>query len=277
MRVAFVQNVWFDNLGPIGLAEILERQGHQVRFFLEDRSWVKRIVEWAPHVVALSATTGNHLPMLKMAEIARSAVTPRPVVILGGPHATFFPEVIHHPALDAICRGEGDLALPQFLAEMEGGGLPEKIPNFWIKKDGVILKNEIGPLVVNLDDIPFPRRTPLYSEYRFRRNYPVKTTVSSRGCPFGCIYCYNNIYKKMVRGKGPYVRRRSVSHLMEELLYLHKTYGFRSLEILDDIFTMDKAWTLDFAREYARKIRLPYAVLSSPGFLDPEIIEALKD
>ncbi len=277
MRVAFVQNVWFDLLGTLILAEILERQGHEVRFFLEDRTWARRLAEWSPQVVALTTTTGNHLPVLEMAEKARSIVKPRPVVILGGPHATFFPEVIHHPGLDAVCRGEGDLALPRFLEEMKGRRLPEEAPNFWIKKDGVILKNEIGPLVTNLDDIPFPRRTPLYSEYKFRRNFPVKATVSSRGCPFGCIYCYNNVYRKLVKGKGPYVRRRSVSHLMEELLYLHRTYGFRSLEILDDIFTMDKEWTLDFAKEYARKIRLPYAILSSPGYLDVEIVEALKE
>lgn len=56
--------------------------------------------------------------------------------ILGGPHSTFFPEIIEEDGVDAVCIGEGENALLNFIQFVERyKDLPEKIPNFWIKKN----------------------------------------------------------------------------------------------------------------------------------------------
>ncbi|MEW5736169.1 MAG: radical SAM protein [Thermodesulfobacteriota bacterium] len=260
--------------GPLILSELLEREGHQVRFFLEEKGWLSRLAAWAPDVVALSASTGNHIRLLRAAERIKANLNPAPVTVMGGPHPTFFPDVVRHPALDAICRGEGDLAFPLFLSGIEDGRPPEDTPNFWVRKDDRIIRNEMGPLVRHLDRLPFSRRR-IYDASRALRTAPAKTVFTGRGCPNNCIFCFNHAYRSLVKGKGPFLRRRSVSHVMEEILYLDKNFGFRSLEFYDDIFTLDRQWVFEFADEYGRLVKKPYTIITAADRMDEELAEAL--
>jgi len=275
MRVAFIQNLWEDFQGPLILTELLEREGHEVRFFLEERGWFQRLAAWEPEVVAASAITGNHLWILKAAEKIKTTLSPPPFVVMGGAHPTFFTSVIEHPAVDAICRGEGEVAFPRLLAETKGKRLPENIENFWVKRNGQIHKNDLGPLIKNLDDNPIPRRS-LYADHPFLKNAPCKRTVTSRGCPFNCTYCFNHVYRTLMQGKGAYLRRRSVGHVLEELAYLKSRFGLRMVEFTDDVFTSEKEWFLEFASEYKRRINRPYWMLIHVTHIDEEIADTIK-
>ena len=46
--------------------------------------------------------------------------------------------------------------------------------------------------------------------------------MGSRGCPYACSYCNNSYYMKLYKGKGKYVRRRSVKNIIDEIKYLHE-------------------------------------------------------
>ena len=100
--------------------------------------------------------------------------------------------------------------------------------------------------------------------------------ITSRGCPFSCTYCYNSAFKALYKNKGTAVRRRSVEKVMEEILLLHHTSGWKTLEIVDDAFLADRKWFLQFANEYQKKINLPYACFSIVKNIDREVAKALK-
>ena len=89
MKTAFVQNFYEELNGPLILAELLERQGHEVRFFLRSKGWFDRLKEFSPHVLALSVCSGDHHFMLEAASMAKAHIDPAPLVIMGGPHPTF--------------------------------------------------------------------------------------------------------------------------------------------------------------------------------------------
>ena len=275
MNVAFLQKFWEELTGPLILADLLERQGHVVKFFLPQAGWFENLARFRPQVLAFTLCTGEHQWVLRVAERAKKTLPGPPLVVLGGPHPTFFPEIIQHPSVDAICRGEGEIAFPRFLEACEGNGLPTDIDNFWVKKQGHIFKNPMGRLVRDLDSLPILRRTTLYDDYPFLRTSPYKKTITSRGCPFNCNYCFNHVYKKMVKGKGPYIRRRSVDHVVEEVRYVKERFGVKFMDFADDIFILDRSWILEFAQKY-RSVNVPYGCNIHVGLLDDTIAEALK-
>jgi radical SAM superfamily enzyme YgiQ (UPF0313 family) len=110
-----------------------------------------------PDVIAFSSMSVHWPKVKELADLAKE--TSSAITICGGYHPTFAPEeTIAHPTMDIICRGEGEYALLEFLNALENGEDYTAIKNLWVKKDGEIYKNEIRPLIENLDSLPFPDR-----------------------------------------------------------------------------------------------------------------------
>src|SRR5262245_2882679 len=112
MRVAFVEDVlrFSIPLGITGVAALLREGGHEVQVFVgSDAGTVEDVARFAPDAAAFSVISGSHqgYDALGRALQARLGVP----VIWGGPHATFFPEIIERPGVDAVCVGEGEEAM----------------------------------------------------------------------------------------------------------------------------------------------------------------------
>ncbi len=275
MRVAFIQNFFEELTGPLILCELLEREGHTVKFFLLERGWEKKLRAYSPEVVALSVCTGEHPRMLQVAALAKAVVNPTPLVIMGGPHSTFFPEVINHPALDAICRGAAENTFPQLLSRANGQGLPVDVDGFWVKRDNEIFENPPAPLLEDLDQLPIPSRKSLYQDYPFIRKMPFRKMITGRGCPHNCNYCYNHTLRKILKGKGKYLRRRSVSHVVDEVVYLKNTFGCEFIDFNDDLFTISSDWVMEFSQEYARRANIPFCCNVRVDRINDQLAKAL--
>ena len=72
------------------------------------------------------------------------------------------------------------------------------------------------------------------------------------------------------------MRSRSVKKVIEEMLLLLHGSGWKTLEIVDDAFLADRKWFLQFAKEYQKKINLPYTCFSIAKNIDREVAAALK-
>jgi radical SAM superfamily enzyme YgiQ (UPF0313 family) len=76
----------------------------------------------------------------------------------------------------------------------------------------------------------------------------VATVFSTRGCPYGCIYCgSHNIF-------GRKIRYRPVEDVVDEIAGLRAAYDVRGIYFCDDLFTLDKQWVLDFCAELGRRL-----------------------
>src|SRR4029077_11186068 len=107
-------------------------------------------------------------------------------IVVGGHHAQALPEyILSNPNVDAICTGEGEIALLELVRRMEAGEDIRTIPGMWVKQDGEIHRNDLGPLENDLDRLPFPEKQ-LWWEYGcFKDNLEVFTGL---GCPFKCTF-----------------------------------------------------------------------------------------
>lgn len=104
-KVLFLQTVQFEFTGVMSISAYLKREGHQVELLLESEEgshFFDRIKTYQPDLVAFSAMTGDHVRCLEIAsDVKKRFDVP---ILMGGPHPTFFPETVEHPAIDLICR-----------------------------------------------------------------------------------------------------------------------------------------------------------------------------
>ena len=123
MKVLFVlEYLPQEMLGPMWLSRAIKDAGHECEaIFLPDKDWVEKIKEHAPDVVAYTVTTGMHLYYRDINRKVKE-VLPDVFTIQGGAHATYTPEELEHDVnLDAICRGEGEEAIPELLDKLAAG------------------------------------------------------------------------------------------------------------------------------------------------------------
>jgi radical SAM superfamily enzyme YgiQ (UPF0313 family) len=198
------------------------------------------------------------------------------ISIFGGPHPLFKPEIIQTPGVDAICLGEGEEALVEFVEKYyQCGQLPLDVENFWVKdKQGKIHKNKLRPLV-NLDNLPLADMGLFRNAYTFKEG--VRRFIVSRGCLFKCRYCsvihFSDVYN--MSGKQYYrlcSARRTVEQIREGLeLYGGKTIGFA-----DSIFGHNRAWLDEFGFYYRKFIGLPFYCNTLVEMVENIYLDSLK-
>jgi anaerobic magnesium-protoporphyrin IX monomethyl ester cyclase len=262
-------------MGPMYLSALLKKHGHHCHLLIlsEHKNYLHEIAEYDPDLIAFSTMTGPHNWVLKTAKAIKRNIN-KPV-ILGGPHPTFFPEIIHEPNVDMVCIGEGEFALLELADRLDRGEHTSGIKNLWIKKDGQIIKNELRPLVKDLDELPFPDRS-LYDGCTILRSVPAMKFLTGRGCPYRCTFCFNHKFNELYRGLGPIVRKRGVDSLIMEIKETAQKFKLQLIRFPDDTFTVNRRWLLKFLQKYKEEINLPYTGLARANELDEDTVRMLK-
>ena len=201
--------------------------------------------------------------------------------IHGGVHPTINPnEVISFDGVDVLCRGEGEEALLEFCDSIEKGLNIDNIKNLWIKKkNGVVIKNALRPLMENLDEIPYPDYDLFnYPDLTDAKSMKRLVVMASRGCPYQCTYCCNHYIKTLYPNRQKYVRFKSVDRLIDEIKFGLEKYPFlEKVRFFDDTLTLNKKWFAEFVVKYKSIINMPYACNDRANHIGYEVAAGLKE
>lgn len=279
MRVLFITNVFNfyivrEPLGLEYLSAAAKAAGHNTRFCgTKEKEYRPAINNFKPDVIGYSITTGQHDLFIKLNEKLKNEF--HFTSIFGGPHATFWPEIIDEPGVDAICRGEGEQAFIDFLSRLEKGEDWENTPNWWVKKDGCVYKNDVRNLTENLDEFLWPDRESVFKLSKDAKDAPVKCFVPNRGCPYNCSYCFNEAYWEIYLGKGARVRTRKPENLCEEINHVKKISNLGMPMFTADIFGFTKKWLADFSDVYKENVNLPFHCNVRANMVDDQYAQLL--
>lgn len=262
--------------GVLHLSSVLKKADHRVSMAVAtEEDPLKAALRLKPDLVGYSPYTGTHRYYL---ELNRRIKAQLPVFsVFGGPHPTFFPEMIEEEGVDGLCRGEGEYAALDLLNALEAREPFERVPNWWFKIEGRIIKNTLRPLINDLDQLPFPDRELLYQALPTSREKKVKPFITGRGCPYNCTFCFNKAYSDLYQGMGLRIRRRSVDNVIAEIEEVGQKYPLQFITFMDDTFILNIKWLREFAEKYKAGIGLPFWCQVRADLVTEEKISLFKD
>ncbi|MFH1723763.1 MAG: radical SAM protein [Elusimicrobiota bacterium] len=233
-------------LGIMYLSSTLKRAGHEVSLTDQchpeytDERYLDSIKEKRPDIVGISFLSNMCYPAARsLARKVKSAL-PSAKLVFGGVFATINARKIveNEDSVDVVARGEGE----NIILELAGGSKKlDDIPGLSFRsKSGAVVETPDSERITSLDDLPFPDRDSLDINYVASLpldvpaviwDRPYTTVLSSRGCPFDCIYCNCPTFSN---------RRcvmRSAGNILKELDEIEKQ-GHGAFTFVDDNFLL---------------------------------------
>ena len=271
-KILLTQNYRGELNGMASIASYIS-QKHQVGLGLGSfRDILKKYVSFKPDVVGIHAKTMDHHWALGLAAEIKS-IDRDCIILLGGPHPTYYPEILADKHIDAICIGEGEKPVLNLLNRIDGAEEYYDIPSLWVKKDSSTYKNKTE-LLLRQDEICIPDVL-LYKDFPSILKSGVYVVMCSRGCPFNCYFC-SEYESKLLFGANN-LRIRKVEDIIREIELAREKRPVKIIKFQDDIFGLDKAWLRVFLKQYNEKIKLPFYCLLRCEYTTEDMIDRLKD
>ena len=259
------------------LSGMLKSKGHDSQIFIDVRgaNALAEVLDYAPDVVGVSCTTGLHHWGIDFCRRVKEK-NPNIITLLGGPHATFCPEVAGEDGIDYAVMGEAERTVVNIAEIVDIGGDIKDLENIAYVRGEELIINPMGDLIEDLDSLPFPDRS-YYDRYPLTRKEGSKNFIAGRGCPYKCAFCANYEYHNIYQGKGKWVRYRSQENVLREIEEVRDRYGIRFVGFSDDTLIFNRKWLLPFLQQYKTRIKLPFISTVRANLIDEELVKALKE
>ena len=217
----------------------------------------KAVIEHRPRYVLaelpLHSATAAHRTIIALAEEFSI-----PVAIVGQ-FATCHPtRAASIPGVTAVFLGEYERGAAALMTAISRNEELDEIPGLWLNSADGLVKGPPPTLADDLDSLPAPDRE-LFDYSRIVSDDREACFKVARGCAMWCAYCPNDWYMDFYADRGPFVRRRSVGNVLDEIDDVVRTYGaVRSIAFYDHAFATDPEWLEQFAEAYKPRFSLPY-------------------
>jgi radical SAM superfamily enzyme YgiQ (UPF0313 family) len=257
-------------------AAVADREGVEVQIVdanalgLSLDETIREVKSFNPDMLGFTVTTYLFHEVLAWVSALREAVGVP--TLLGGVHMGIYPtETFSHSCIDFGCIGEAEVVVPPFLKTY---GRREDLSSvkglIWRDGDRVVV-NELAPVLEDINLAPVPIRHLLpndlyYSFISQLRNFA--PMITSRGCPFNCIFCEQG---------GQKFRPRDTKLVVDEIEECIERYGVREIDFFDSNFTLDKQRVIDICEEILRRgVHINWSVRSRIDMVNEEMLSAMS-
>lgn len=296
MKIAFVNPRYYEEnyrfkvnklsppLGMAILSSMLRLNNHQVKIFdiealkttIEEQ--ITSIIEFSPDIIGVFGTSPISKYIKESIAVLHNNL-PKSKIVVGGPHATLFPEDFFNDniSVDYAFMGEAEYSIVEFVNQIEMFGsvkFPDKIDGIVYKTNGQIYKHTVTPRIENLDALPFPSYDllPLEKYFETGSTEKVITMMTSRGCPNNCIYCADPVLY------GHKYRSRSAKNVVEEMKYLSQNHDIKHFVFYDANFNADKERVKKICMQLTtEKLDITWRARVRADNIDRESVEMMKN
>lgn len=269
--VSFEQH-YYDRHQFYSLTAYLKSKGFQVSYLSEscfDKA-IKRLKADKPDLLCYSTFAANSIVYIGFDKVQKDIIGIKSVI--GGPGAIFNSDYFLNTTIDAICIGEGEDALVQYL-QTNGKSANNMIINDNTSTVHTVKYNHF----INLDQMPFPDRELVYNEEPYLKRMKYRMFLSGRGCPYECTYCHNHMFNRRFKNCGKIIRKKSVEYFIEEIKQVDAKYNPHLIVMQDDTFIIDRNWIFEFRKKYKKSINKPFACYIRANLVDKDIVRNLKE
>lgn len=228
------------------LASIFRKAGHEVTFYDGEPQKNEDLVIMASSIVGYDEEL----------EFVRKIRKPGRKIGFINAFASARPEIFMEEA-DFVIKGEPEAAAIEIAAgKLEPKGILE------------------SPLITDLESLPFPDwdgfPVSRYGYFPVLSKKPTLSILTSRGCTFDCSYC-----PYMVTQTEKW-RRRSAKNVCDEIEYLQKKYGVKSLVFRDIMYTQSKKRAIEISEEMIRReIKVEWSCETRADCLEEETLKLM--
>jgi radical SAM superfamily enzyme YgiQ (UPF0313 family) len=250
---------------------------------------IKCLKEFKPDLMGVTSISTEYINASKKLNAILREALPDSIIVLGGIIPTVvIDEAMKDKNVDYWIMGEGEESFPALIEEVQQEN-PDfsKISGLAFWQDDKKVINRMT-FIENLDSIPFPDYSNIvgnlggkklaisdYGNQRLKyapnllaRNYPFALTLTSRGCPYNCVFCAG----ATVTGKK--VRLRSAENVLAEIDELYKQ-GIREVIFPDDHFLASKKRAMDIMGGILQRGITWKCVNVTAWFLDKEVLDLM--
>ena len=231
---------WFPQ-GTAYIAAVLTQHGIDVDIYQQDlhhwsESHLTELLDRERYDIVGLSTIAGYYQYRKLLALSRAVnrSKQRPFYVLGGHGPAPEPEYfLRMTGADAIVIGEGEHTALELFDALLGGGPLGAVQGIAYRDGDRVVVNERRPLIADIDAIPWPAYSRFPIEYYRLLRVPicrstdfVMPVLSGRGCTFQCNFCY-----RMDKGFRP----RSNEAIVDEMTYLHRTFGITFFAFSDEL------------------------------------------
>ena len=226
-----------------------------------------------PDVVGITTTTFTLIDTSIVARIVK-ATNKGVKIVLGGPHVHIYPEeTIRLPEVDFLVLGEGELPFVKLLQNIENYESLRGVKGIVFEHQGEIINTGPREFIEELDSLPFPARhlthINKYGSLLAKGNL-VTTMITSRGCPYKCLFCHRPHLGKKFRARSAV----DVVDEMEQCVDI----GIREILVYDDTFTIDRQRVMDICRlVLERGLNITWDIRTRVDMIDGPMLRELKE
>lgn len=251
----------------------------------------KFVLKNSPKLIGMSVMSIEYANACHLTRYLKDCFKSLPIV-WGGIHPTIAPDMCLKYA-DYVCIGEGERTILDLAHSIHNGNNDlAQIKNLCYKECGQIKRNPLYPLIDDLDDIPsydhipvnsyihdhgkmLPLDQNIFKKY-VRYSGITYSIMSSRGCPFSCTYCCNNVISRLYGTKK--IRRRSIPNIIAEIeKAITDNPYIEYINFQDDCFlACSHEYLNEFCERYKELIKKPFIIRSIPIYVTREKLKILK-
>lgn len=285
-----VNSPFFVPLGLLCIASPLTAHGHPAvvvdleyehrigAFEPGDADWLDqtcaRFLAADPDILGLTCLADT-LPACLLIGREVKRLRPDVTVVLGGP-GTFgvFPDALPRFAdcVDFVCRGEGELAITDLADAIADGADPTGVRGFWSCKNGQAVSSGPQP-TTNLNLVPMPAydAVPMGDYIRLSTPHIFDVHIGS-GCTYSCKFCMTSTFwDRDFRIKDPAV-------ILDELRFLHRTYGVTQFNFLHDNFANKRTYLDEFVSYFSEHNDMfEWGCAVRPDNVNPSLLRRMAD
>ena len=258
----------------MSLAAVLKQAGHDVALTVAtEEDPVARAIDYQPDILAYSVLTGSQMGYLALNQRLRAVLAaPRsgegkpPVFsVFGGPHPTFFPEMIEEPESMASAAARVRARCLIWPTAWPRARSAPRYRTGGSNSTGRSSHSPVRPLVPELSTLPSPDRALVYDRHPQLAQSAIKHFITSRGCPFDCTYCFNHALHELYPCERRHYRR-TVDDVIGEVQEVRSRWSLEHVVFVDDLFIVDKRGSRSWPPSGRSPSACPFSATCRPAW-----------